>query len=279
MSSPDPIESVPNWFIHLEDKPEGPCTPEQILEHIRDGRANAETKVWCEGWENWKPAGESEEFAVLFESDKANVTPNGPVDSWHLVEDDEAIGPFSTADLVSRISTGAVSSQRWVLKSGWEQWRQVVTVEEFRHLLPTGLPAVAGDKAEMPNKSASRKLKWIGGSVAGLFVFLWMFSGGEGSPSGKQTPEEAFMEIARQGEQRMKDADGKPCSLCRGSGRTGKLDGCPDCKDPTSFDPLRRSFGTRTTPSGYVIVCTTCAGKGLVPEVCSSCRGSGVFRY
>jgi hypothetical protein len=41
----------------------GPVTSEQLREWIAEGRADAQTRVWAEGWEQWKLLGDLPEFA------------------------------------------------------------------------------------------------------------------------------------------------------------------------------------------------------------------------
>lgn len=60
----------------------------------------------------------------------------------------------------------------------------------------------------------------------------------------------------------------RKCFLCNGSGRGSGSLACFRCS----------GAGTKTTPSGYEVVCTGCGGSGRTSETCRACGGSGHSR-
>jgi GYF domain 2/Domain of unknown function (DUF4190) len=53
-------------IIGSDGKEYGPVPAEQLRQWIREGRANAETRVVAEGNTEWKPLGSFPEFSILF---------------------------------------------------------------------------------------------------------------------------------------------------------------------------------------------------------------------
>lgn len=135
------------------------------------------------------------------------------------------------------------------------------------------LPPVPGAHNEPATKSISvnqltsllpKKLVIAGCIILGL-VLVFSFSGG--SPrSGKVDSESEFRDVAQRNQNIMRENDGKACRVCGGSGSKSKAK-CSSCYGQ----------GTVRTPSGYVMVCSSCQGSGWVPEACSACGGTGVF--
>lgn len=61
------------WYYELNQKPFGPVSKETLADELKAGRITAQTRVWCEGWAEWRRLGETE-LASL-----AGLTPPPPV--------------------------------------------------------------------------------------------------------------------------------------------------------------------------------------------------------
>jgi len=72
------------WFIHLNNKTEGPFT---IIELKIDKRLTPDTLVWKEGFDGWKRIKEVEELKDLFEEEE--LTPSDELPLGSLPSDSE----------------------------------------------------------------------------------------------------------------------------------------------------------------------------------------------
>src|SRR5258708_18914762 len=89
-------------IIGADGREYGPVTVEQIQQWIREGRANAQTKVEAVGGTEWKALGEVHEFSASFSGGTA--PPTVPVNAEALAAD---IGARSQEiDIASCISRG-----------------------------------------------------------------------------------------------------------------------------------------------------------------------------
>ncbi len=57
-----------DYFFSKDNQQTGPFDLEVIKKMITEGKITSKSLAWCEGMENWKPAGQIEELSLLFKS-------------------------------------------------------------------------------------------------------------------------------------------------------------------------------------------------------------------
>lgn len=255
-------ESPRNWFIHLNGNEKGPLRTSEVQRLIRSGGVNDETLIWQEGWEGgWKTLKSIPEFSETPAVNPLALVAGGIVAAFKL---------WST-NMLRSIAQDANS----VRNEGWRRHTQGAMSDK-----KGGAPD-DGPEVELSNYEVTSSTPWtaltppatrllVKFSVAGCALLMAIFllsSGDEPNEASRTDPEAYFAATARGAQDEMRRNDGKPCRVCSGSGH-GKLGRCRSCYGQ----------GTVTTPSGYAMVCSQCGGRGLVPDTCGACGGTGVFR-
>lgn len=261
MSLPNTDESPINWFIHLNGEEKGPFSTSEVRSQIRSGGVDETTLIWQEGWEGWKTLASIPELAEM------------PPAAALASKAHEVIGTFKLwcMEMVRSIVQDVNSAK----KEGWLRHDQGTSSDVKR------VPSDDGSGVDCSNYEVTSSTPWTALSppakrllvkfaVVGCSLLMVMFllsSGDESNEVGKTDPEAYFAATARGAQDEMRRNDGKPCRVCNGAGH-GKLGRCRSCYGQ----------GTVTTPSGYAMVCSQCGGRGLVPDTCGACGGTGVFR-
>ena len=65
-----------DWHVAINGKQEGPCTKSEIENHIKAGRINKNSYIWCELFTEWKKLNQVDLFKKLFESPKIHPKHN-----------------------------------------------------------------------------------------------------------------------------------------------------------------------------------------------------------
>jgi uncharacterized membrane protein len=97
-----------------DQKEYGPVSAEQVLQWIREGRANAETRVQVEGSADWKPLSSLAEFAAEFPPLTLPLLTSAPSPAPAPAIDTQAM---LTRDY--QLSIGACVSRGWQLMRSW----------------------------------------------------------------------------------------------------------------------------------------------------------------
>lgn len=67
--SAEPVLS--EWYVAIDDEPQGPVTREEIRGHVAAGRVGSESLVWREGFDDWRPLREVAELKDLLRGSRA----------------------------------------------------------------------------------------------------------------------------------------------------------------------------------------------------------------
>lgn len=67
-----------DWYVAIDDEPTGPLTKEQMRGFITNGRVDAESLVWREGYDDWLPLGTSPELKDLIRGPQAFSAVSAP---------------------------------------------------------------------------------------------------------------------------------------------------------------------------------------------------------
>jgi len=54
------------WYLAINNKSEGPLTPDEIINRIRAGQVNPQTLAYTQGMSDWTPLGQIPQFHSLF---------------------------------------------------------------------------------------------------------------------------------------------------------------------------------------------------------------------
>jgi len=66
--APGPVSSSEKaWHLHIGGKDVGPLSAEEVVEHIRSGRAKSQTLAWRQGMADWQDLGAIAEFRSAFD--------------------------------------------------------------------------------------------------------------------------------------------------------------------------------------------------------------------
>jgi membrane protease subunit (stomatin/prohibitin family) len=63
------------WYFASEGQKKGPYGDEAMRVQIENGRITRETLVWCQGMQNWTPAGNCPELKFFFEESPPPLPP------------------------------------------------------------------------------------------------------------------------------------------------------------------------------------------------------------
>lgn len=58
-------QAEPVWHIAVDDSTQGPYTLEELARYFAEGSVEASTMVFCDGWHDWRPAGEVAQLQQL----------------------------------------------------------------------------------------------------------------------------------------------------------------------------------------------------------------------
>ena len=138
---------------------------------------------------------------------------------WHLVIDQEQVGPMTAAEVRQRFAAGEVDAESYIWKEGFGDWERIPDVPEFADLesgadVAAGLAAAAGDGGglfgggdEATSQASPNDL--FGGDAGGGSADLFGDSGGSGgsdlfgggAPVGEHTGE---VEMSAEAEAQLK---------------------------------------------------------------------------
>ncbi len=111
------------------------------------------------------------------EASAGDVAADNPVEVWHLVVNQEQIGPMSVEDVQVRFQHGEIDASSYVWREGFEDWERISEVPEFAELVaaasvPEEAPAAAEAAAPVavePAAEASAPFEAEAGTGGGLF--------------------------------------------------------------------------------------------------------------
>lgn len=58
---------LPQWYLAINNQPNGPMTLSQVAEHVKSGQANSKSMAWTAGMTNWQAAGELDQLKPIFQ--------------------------------------------------------------------------------------------------------------------------------------------------------------------------------------------------------------------
>jgi len=132
---------VSAWYFNKNLKPQGPLSFEEIKKKILRGEIGPTDLVLKEGESHWRPAMEWRDFTQdLFPAFQKNLFKKSSLQEkeWILLiftkEEGPAPsqeGPYSVEDLQGFLSTGRVSPEDYVWRSGLTGWVQIKDRVEF----------------------------------------------------------------------------------------------------------------------------------------------------
>lgn len=82
---------------------------------------------------------------------------------WHVVIDQEQVGPMTAQEVSERFARGEIDSDTYIWKEGFGDWERMAAVEPFTQLAATGGPTVA----HQPGGDAAAAM--FGGDSGGMF--------------------------------------------------------------------------------------------------------------
>jgi hypothetical protein len=139
---PPQPQSSPLYYVAVNGKPTGPFTLEEVAQKSQNGQINRNALIWKEDMPQWVSAGNVAELGSLFaansssQASQTNQTDAGQTGAvkYHIAVNGLATGPFLMEELKQKASTGQLTKNTQVWKSGMSQWAPAGSVGELTSL-------------------------------------------------------------------------------------------------------------------------------------------------
>ena len=132
------------YFVMTDERRMGPFTEEQLRERIQAGDVHAQTPIWHEGLDKWKPCG--------------NLFGDMPeIDSWYAMMDGRREGPMTPRVFQNEVNAGRIAATTVVWRTGMPRWRRLgkVALEQDVELADAKAPAQATPGPGIPMQRPS----------------------------------------------------------------------------------------------------------------------------
>jgi predicted Zn finger-like uncharacterized protein len=123
--------------------------------------------------------------------DGAEQAPAGDESVWHVVINQDQVGPMTAVDVSRRFASGEIDAETYIWREGFADWLPLAQVDTFAHL-------AAGSAGAGPAEPAS--------TGSGARAVASMFGTGEDAGSGRSDPGDLF--AAASASQAHRDDDG-----------------------------------------------------------------------
>ncbi len=117
------------WYILLKGHKSGPHSSSRMREMLDTGGISPEDLLWRKGYDNWKPARETEFFKPGGRGTGREESGEG--DAWYYMRGDRKLGPFSTAAMEDSIRKGIILPNENIFSRCRQRWVRADQQEDF----------------------------------------------------------------------------------------------------------------------------------------------------
>lgn len=141
------------WYYLQKGRPFGPITTQELKTEIQTRRLGARDLIFKERDTEWREVSQFSELQVT-SSQHRNFDKNS--DEWVLlVRKNEAyrqLGPFTRANICSKLQMGEIAFTDYVWRKGLKEWYKIIALSEFRQ--PLSLSQISAQ----PNRNTSQEV-------------------------------------------------------------------------------------------------------------------------
>lgn len=120
------------WYYLQKGRPFGPVSTRELMLEIQSRRLNAHDLVFKEHDTEWR---EVSLFPELHEHQISLQHPDKNSDEWVLlIRKNDAyrqLGPFTRAEIVSKLQAGEIAFTDYVWRKGLKEWYKIIALSEF----------------------------------------------------------------------------------------------------------------------------------------------------
>lgn len=111
---------VKEWYYVSNNDSKGSFSIEEMKAKITSGEINGSTLVWKASMKDWERL-ENTELNEFISTSSSN--------DWYYVENNDSKGPFSESEMKSFISSGILTGNSFVWKTGMQDWQRLKNTE------------------------------------------------------------------------------------------------------------------------------------------------------
>ena len=133
-----------SFYAMIENVQRGPYNEVQFKRLVDNGLADAQTLVWQDGMDEWKPASEVKMMLKIFPKQQ-QVTPTMPQmqETGYFVNvNNQRVGPFTVQQLQQFAQVGEFTQQMYVWQEGMSQWQTAGSVAELASMFAPQMPTM-----------------------------------------------------------------------------------------------------------------------------------------
>lgn len=112
---------VKEWYYVSNNDSKGSFSIEEMKAKITSGEINGSTLVWKASMKDWERLENTELNEFITTSSSSN--------DWYYVENNDSKGPFSESEMNSFISSGILTGNSFVWKTGMQDWQRLKNTE------------------------------------------------------------------------------------------------------------------------------------------------------
>ena len=124
---------VKEWYYVSNNDSKGSFSIDEMKAKITSGEINGSTLVWKASMKDWERLENTELNEFITTSSSSN--------DWYYVENNDSKGPFSESEMKSFISSGILTGNSFVWKTGMQDWQRLKNTElagnETMHVEPS----------------------------------------------------------------------------------------------------------------------------------------------
>jgi len=159
-------QAEPVWHIAVDDTTQGPYTLEELATYSAEGSVEATTMVFCDGWQDWRPAGEVAQLQQLVRQlVRPRSVPPAPPKAAYAVQDGagRSIKPTMGRDPFADSGTASprVNAEDLHLPAKTHEGTVQFSIDQIRALSSVSAPS-------MPPAAPIAALGYASGDGSGL---------------------------------------------------------------------------------------------------------------
>ncbi len=139
-----PVPPSFSFYAMIENVQRGPYNEMQFKRLVDNDLANAETLVWQEGMDEWKPACEVKMMQKIFPQfqQAAPAMPQMQQSGYFVSVNNQSVGPFTIQQLQQFAQTGDFKQDMFVWREGMAQWQVAGSVVELASIFAPQMPTM-----------------------------------------------------------------------------------------------------------------------------------------